>query len=234
MKKKLLTLLLAGILALSSAVTSFAGQWKQDTTGWWYENDDASYLKDGWNWVDGKCYYFTPDGYCLINTTTPDGYTVDASGAWIVDGVVQTQAPATQTQQPISQSAILIDTLTFTPPEGFIFEQSDENTSSFVNQSDTIAIAIGSQVIGDWDETQVAVGEALQKPIIELSLIAAFGEPESSETKQYTSGTWYRYRYASGALEICARIHGNRIQMVMVAGDLSGFDIDSMMNNNLK
>ena len=78
-------------MAVSMSMTAFAGQWQQDAKGWWYQNDDKTYLKDGWKWVDGKCYYFTSDGYCLTGTQTPDGYTVDASGAWIVDGVVQTQ-----------------------------------------------------------------------------------------------------------------------------------------------
>ena len=33
----------------------------------------------------------TDGGYCLLNTTTPDGYVVNPVGAWIVDGVVQTR-----------------------------------------------------------------------------------------------------------------------------------------------
>jgi len=31
------------------------------------------------------------NGYMLANTTTPDGYTVNASGAWVSNGTVQTQ-----------------------------------------------------------------------------------------------------------------------------------------------
>lgn len=90
-KKQLATLGLAVMLASNMSMTAFAGQWQQDTTGWWYQNDDGSYFINGWNWIDGKCYYFTPEGYCLTNTTTPDGYMVDGSGAWIVNGIVQTQ-----------------------------------------------------------------------------------------------------------------------------------------------
>lgn len=42
----------------------------------------------GWQQIDGRWYYFNEksDGFCgtmLSNTTTPDGYTVDGSGAWI-------------------------------------------------------------------------------------------------------------------------------------------------------
>lgn len=50
----------------------------------------------GWNWIDGKCYYFEErpgyyQGHLYQNTTTPDGYTVNANGEWIVDGIVQTR-----------------------------------------------------------------------------------------------------------------------------------------------
>lgn len=107
-KKQLATLGLAVILASSMSMTSFAGQWQQDTTGWWYQNDDGSYFNGGWQWIEGKCYYFTPEGYCLINTTTPDGYTVDGSGAWIVNGAVQKQEMDTITSKHIPTSEEIV------------------------------------------------------------------------------------------------------------------------------
>lgn len=97
MKRKIITTILTAAFVTSMSITAFADQWKLDTTGWWYQKDNGSYLSNGWNWIDGKCYYFTPEGYCLINTTTPDGYTVDASGAWTVDGVVQIKTVEVQT-----------------------------------------------------------------------------------------------------------------------------------------
>ena len=53
---------------------------------------------NSWQWLDGnndgiaESYYFDGNGYMLANTTTSDGYTVKADGAWTVNGVVQTQA----------------------------------------------------------------------------------------------------------------------------------------------
>ena len=46
------------------------------------------YMYTGWHMIGGKWYYFseTPDstkGHLLVNTTTPDGYKVDANGVWI-------------------------------------------------------------------------------------------------------------------------------------------------------
>ena len=57
--------------------------WKQDNTGWWYQNADGSYPANTWKEIGGKQYYFGSDGYMLENTTTPDGYQVGADGAWI-------------------------------------------------------------------------------------------------------------------------------------------------------
>lgn len=97
MRKKLVTLVLTTIILFSMSFTALAGQWKSDANGWWWQNDDGSYPKSTWNWIDGnndgtkESYYFDSNGYCLLNTTTPDGYIVNATGAWILNGEIQTQ-----------------------------------------------------------------------------------------------------------------------------------------------
>lgn len=101
-KHVLLTAVLAMCLSLSTAFTSLAGQWQQDSTGWWYQDDNGGYLVNQWKELNGTWYYFNQDGYMvsnawvgnyylgydgamLTNTTTPDGYRVGADGAWIQD-----------------------------------------------------------------------------------------------------------------------------------------------------
>ena len=74
-----------------TAETAAGEGWKQDSTGWWWRNADGSYPANQWKEVDGKYYYFGADGYMLANTTTPDGYQVDASGAWVQGGAQETQ-----------------------------------------------------------------------------------------------------------------------------------------------
>lgn len=87
----------SALVMCGMTLTAFGAQWKQDAGGWWWQNDDLSYPVNTWLWLDGnqdgiaECYYFNENGYCLMNAATPEGYTVDASGAWIVDGKVQTQ-----------------------------------------------------------------------------------------------------------------------------------------------
>ena len=67
--------------------------------GWWYENDDGSYCRNGWDWIDGdhdgwaQCYYFGNSGYLQMNagyaqtnTGHADGYEIDKM-CWSVNGV---------------------------------------------------------------------------------------------------------------------------------------------------
>ena len=75
-------------------------------TGWVEVNGSKYYLfpnsdgwkgrmLTGWQWIDGNCYYLDPqgqnEGALYRNTTTPDGFTVDSEGRWVVNGVVQKQ-----------------------------------------------------------------------------------------------------------------------------------------------
>ena len=75
-------------------------------TGWMDVNGSKYYLfpnsdgwkgrmLTGWQWIDGNCYYLDSqgqnEGALYRNTTTPDGFTVDSEGRWVVNGVVQKQ-----------------------------------------------------------------------------------------------------------------------------------------------
>jgi len=81
---KLIITALATILSIGSCMTAYGGTWRQDASGWWYQNDDGTWPANGWfTDIDGKSYYFNESGYMLSNTTTPDGKKVGADGALI-------------------------------------------------------------------------------------------------------------------------------------------------------
>ena len=95
MKKKIMTLALTAAIAASMGMTAFAGQWVQNTTGWWWQEDNGSYPVSQWKWLDGnndgiyECYAFDSNGYMYADTTTPDGYTVNKEGAWTIGNSVR-------------------------------------------------------------------------------------------------------------------------------------------------
>ena len=91
---------LTALIAAAASFTAFAGQWKRDNRGWWYQNENGSYPKAKWKKIDNVWYYFHADGYMayhtwignyylsdsgamLKNAYTPDGYRVGADGAWV-------------------------------------------------------------------------------------------------------------------------------------------------------
>ena len=61
------------------------GFWAQNATGWWIQYPDGTYLVNDWfqDTTSLKWYYMGADGYMLTNTVTPDGFQLDASGAWM-------------------------------------------------------------------------------------------------------------------------------------------------------
>ena len=55
--------------------------WKEISNAWYYFNADG--VMQANRWVGD--YYLGSSGAMLVNTKTPDGYRVDASGKWIQD-----------------------------------------------------------------------------------------------------------------------------------------------------
>lgn len=95
MKKRIIAITAA--LAIALALPAYAAEWKQQGSTWQYQNDDGS-MATGWQWINGKSYYFDAAGNMLASTTTPDGYQVNENGEWVVNGVVQTQQGGTAAQ----------------------------------------------------------------------------------------------------------------------------------------
>lgn len=103
MRVKTMLLTAAAFTVLMSSA-AFAGTWKAGADAnqgkWWYDNGDGTYAANGWQWIDdngdgvAECYYFDADGWMYADTTTPDGYQVNASGAWMENGEVKTSVAA--------------------------------------------------------------------------------------------------------------------------------------------
>lgn len=241
MKKTFMTAILAGLMAVSMSMTAFAGQWQQDAKGWWYQNDDGTYLKDGWKWVNGKCYYFTSDGYCLTGTQTPDGYTVDASGAWIVDGVVQTQGG--EAAAVPEQSTVTAGDLTLAIPNGFSKYSEEDGAVYLANSDTTTIIALASESLADLDLSaeELRMLTALSDYVLDGAMKENTGVEITGTNLQLANRTWRFYDYGynpvleiPGQTQVYASLSESDLHMIIFAGALSGVNTASIMQNNLR
>lgn len=83
--------------AVTATAQTIVPGWHLDSVGWWWQNADGTYPFGTWKWLDGngdgiaESYCFDQNGYLYTNTVTPDGYTVDSNGCWILNGAVQSK-----------------------------------------------------------------------------------------------------------------------------------------------
>ncbi|VJA29474.1 choline binding protein E CbpE [Streptococcus pneumoniae] len=70
--------------------------WLKNANDWYFYKEDGSravgWIKDKDNW-----YFLKENGQLLVNGKTPEGYTVDSSGAWLVDVPVEKSATTRDT-----------------------------------------------------------------------------------------------------------------------------------------
>lgn len=57
--------------------------WKLINNHWYYLNPVSGDMMTGWFQVSGKWYFTDNEGKMVLDSTTPDGYKVDASGVWM-------------------------------------------------------------------------------------------------------------------------------------------------------
>ena len=101
MKKLHLTAAAAiGVFCIS--MTSFAGQWRSDANGWWWQNDDGSYPTFCWQWIDGN-----DDGIAVQARTTAPAPPAQMTTAQVPQTPTaqewMTQIPSVQTRIPTAQ-----------------------------------------------------------------------------------------------------------------------------------
>ena len=139
--------LAVSIMAVSPV---YASGWQQNNTGWWYATnaDNTNWYSSGWQWIDGngdgiaECYYFDANGYMLANTTTPDGYTVDANGGWIQNGSLQTKSAAGLASSGQGGSSVII-----TNNSGRYSGASDSSLSAGASTSTSSGSGSGSGTV---------------------------------------------------------------------------------------
>ncbi len=213
MKRQLKTVVAfaaATAMTMASVITASAATWKQDSIGWWVENEDGSYLKNQWyqSPESGLWYYMGTDGYMLTNTTTPDGYLVNADGVW-------NQTDVASAQQNNS---------TLTASDFIIYGDSEMNwyNNSFLDYckeeaGDSWAIAPYSR---DWP---ITTNRGISFESSRADVINAYGNPSQtfSEVTAENDGM-YRYYTQIIAASPDSPYHDDERYMINLLNPLNG------------
>lgn len=210
-KKVGLTLSLVSAISVCSVFTALA-DWKQNDTGWWYEEENGSYIKNDWKLINDKWYYFGEDGYLFTNRTTPDGYKVNNNGEITEKLTERKTEKTTETETTVSESTTAVEipetetTVAETTPE------VTETPTTTVPETTTVAPTQPPTTVtettpksteyvsvGGWNNEKEAhnIGEEIQNsnglsqnPIRILDNFASYGD-ESSVIELSKTGNGY-------------------------------------------
>lgn len=94
-KIAILSVVCASVVA--AVPISAEAAWKQDSTGWWYENNDGTYPENTWKNINGRWYFFDYTGY-MRHDTIVDGYYLASDGA-LAEGSREIQAYAKEAKK---------------------------------------------------------------------------------------------------------------------------------------
>lgn len=190
--------------------------WRLDQQGYYWENSDGSYPMACWAWLDGnedgiaECYYFKEDGYLLTDGVTPDGFTVDASGAWVQDGVVQTRETGLTKEADGQSKSIALGALTFETFAGLdrVEPQSDGSYLLSNKKGSSLArlqlVSLDSdaemkEALDGGQKLGVAFDSAEMSRILTNAFVTSFaesfGQPDSVTEETYPTGVWHRLHY---------------------------------------
>lgn len=87
--KRLAVGIVAAAMLMTSTATALAAEWKQNETGWWYENEDGTYPVNSWVQVNGVWYFFNQEGYMSTGWVWDNGnwYFTNSDGAMLTGWV---------------------------------------------------------------------------------------------------------------------------------------------------
>ena len=158
-------------MAYVNTSTAYAGTWKQNSVGWWYQNDNGTYkanewlqdtngtwyrfnsygymIQGGWAQVDGVWYYFDSAGKMAANQWI-GSYYVDSSGAWQQNATQTTTAAAATTTTPAT--TYTLPATTYTP--SYSYSTTPKISEATAKQTALARVPGASNIYMhlDWDD----------------------------------------------------------------------------------
>lgn len=171
-------------LTTSMCMSAFAGQWEQAGTDWKYA-DNGTYLT-GWQWIDGKSYYFDGNGIMAKNTVI-DGYELNADGQWTVNGIVQTQGNQTE-NTGVNHSANYDPAH---PLAGKIDEWDLRLPSPYLTSREISSSNIQAMLTGQVDQYYMAPSGVSINPNTGSTMYIDEQDYNDNKTREQALYTWY-------------------------------------------
>ena len=106
---------MATVMTVGTASTAMAAEWKHDSKGWWWQNDDGSYPVASWQWLDGN-----------------------HDGAWVVNSAVQTKAQTADDYsgtyvETWSDGTVVTHVIAYNPAEKTLTDTRTAGDSTYVD-----------------------------------------------------------------------------------------------------
>jgi hypothetical protein len=176
--------------------------WQQDDHGWKYLDEQGEPQPEGWfTDTDGSQYYFDADGYMLADTVTPDGYYVNASGAYVAS--VGEGRASTVAQSPYVGMYYLI---------GSLFSEGEGENPTFVKEDNPSGNTITIEAYADEEirlkfssDNQTYYGQYVSN--LEAFFVGGMREDGTQWTSASDFGTDF-YFYDNGILETESDVSG--------------------------
>ena len=124
--------------------------WLKKANDWYFYKTDGSRAV-GWIKDKDKWYFLKENGQLLVNGKTPEGYTVDSSGAWLVDVPVEKSitTKVTSNSETKESSEVVKKDL-----ENKVTTQNESVTSSSTSQDLTSSTSQSSETIVNRSELE--------------------------------------------------------------------------------
>ena len=151
-------------LTITTAMTVWAGSWTQQNGSWIYL-DDAGQRQIGWAWIDGnqdgiaEYYYFDQNGCLATDTTTADGYTVNESGAWTQDGVVQKKVIPLSDPNALGRLGTIAGSSPLSGDSFLVAGSAYENGKNYMHSEEALQQVTGRKDIVNFARQYVGAGK---------------------------------------------------------------------------
>lgn len=156
--------------------------WAQDSSNnWFYLGTDGAMMTSSWVDYNGKSYYLNSGGDMAVSTNTPDGSTVDSTGAKVTAGTNSVTAGTQPVGQPPDGGQP-----GGAPPDGGSGGSGSVNTGTGAyNLSDGETLTEGTYSSSNGDENAVRASDSVTASLNNVTINKTEGSASSNDASSF-------------------------------------------------